>query len=135
MVIQRWQSVMLLLASVCMIFVMFLPVGFLENPMSSESATLIKPIDNPVLMIVEGLTALLLIISIFLFKNMKLQTTVVGISMLLIVACIATSVLLVSGMPDYAAIITLAAAFLLCVMACRFIRSDRRKLSESNRLR
>ncbi len=138
MVIQRWQSVMLFLAMVCMAIVMYLPFGYVLDSTSSDSWTPLMPIDRPVLLIVEALTALLLLIDIFLFKNLKLQTNVLLICMLLIVASDSSVVIMTMGNNTVFAVgssLVLIAAFVLCVMARIFIRSDKRKLSESNRLR
>lgn len=138
MVIQRWQSVMLFLALAFMGIVMSLPFGYVFDPVSPDSVSPLMPLDRPVLFVVEALTALLLLIDIFLYKNLKLQTNVLLICMLLIVASDASVVIMTMGVNQILAIgssLVLIAAFVLCIMARLFIRSDKRKLSESNRLR
>lgn len=136
MVIQRWQSVLMLLACACMVLFLFIPVGYIPAGDSPDSVTPILPLGNPILLVVSCLVALLLLINIFMFKNMKKQLMILGICMLLMGA-IEASVMFITLECEFGigSLALLTVAFILTWMARRCITRDRRKLSESDRIR
>ncbi|HRG44037.1 MAG: DUF4293 family protein [Saprospiraceae bacterium] len=92
--IQRIQSVFLLLAATCMSF-LFLPS--FDYAASSDAQIMTTPLfkdsvfntfDNIALMVMTGITSLLIFINIFLFKNRTLQLLLVKILIFLIFALI-----------------------------------------------
>ncbi len=86
MVIQRWQSIYLLLAIFAMILVFIRPFGYVEIPQGQVTSTALVPLNYPVFLIVNILTTVLLFIDIFLFRNLRLQRMVAAICILLMVA-------------------------------------------------
>ena len=72
MVIQRWQSVMLLLAVACMVVYIFMPVEVSDLNMS-QSRYVVDPKSNPGLWLPAAVSAVLYFVDIFLFKNFKNQ--------------------------------------------------------------
>ena len=140
MVIQRWQTVWLLMAAILAVVFCFLPMALVSDAMASpESVTFIRPTDLPVLFVVDGVVALL----IFLYKNTVRQRTVTLVSMLLIVVVMVTEVcyLLSWGAGAGARVEWLGSIFLLlgalvsAVLAYRGIRHDERLLRAADRLR
>lgn len=135
MVIQRWQSVLLLIASVLMCLLTFTPLA------KAADATPIGMSHAPVLLVVNILVAVLLFIAIFLFKNLKLQMRVTLISIVLMV-CLAVS----SGFVLYAGsqgaeimwtggVLLLLVALVCAVGGLRLMRRDRNILRSYDRLR
>ncbi|MDE6654388.1 MAG: DUF4293 domain-containing protein, partial [Muribaculaceae bacterium] len=79
MVIQRIQSLFLLIAGVLMAVVCFaVPVAHMED--AEGAITTVHVYDMLPVMILDLLTAVLLLISIFLFKNLKFQIKVTPVS-------------------------------------------------------
>ena len=67
MVIQRWQTLWLLVAVVLVAVFCFVPMALVtSDALNPDSATFLNPIDVPVLLVVNGVAALLLFIAIFL---------------------------------------------------------------------
>jgi len=95
MVIQRVQTLYLLISAVLMIlFITVIPVGHIgSEPIMSYKIT-------PVL-IVSILAAILILIDIFLFKNLKNQMRVCRISMLLVAATEAVIAVCYYAMPEF----------------------------------
>ncbi len=138
MVIQRWQSVLLFLACVCMVIFLFLPFGAMPDAQSPESFSPMMPIDHPVFFTLNILTAILLLIDIFLFKNLKKQKTVLLVSMVLIVAseiCVLIMTWSDSFQYEWGSSVLLAAAFFLGWMAHSLIRRDQKTLASYDRIR
>lgn len=85
--IQRIQSIFLLLASGACFSLFGLPVADTET-VQPESALFADQeftlLDNPILMILIGLAGLLLLGGIFLYKNRKLQATLSKLSIAII---------------------------------------------------
>lgn len=90
MVIQRWQSIYLLLAVFAMILVFIRPFGYVEVSEGPVTTEALVPMNYPVFLIVNILTAILLFIDIFLFRNLRLQRMVAAICILLLVASAVT---------------------------------------------
>ncbi len=138
MVIQRWQSVLLLLAAVMMAIFCFTPIATYGG---ADQAAAVYAKDAPVLLTVTLLVAVLLFISIFMYKNLKRQITVTLLSMLLIVVTIVTGIAVVyRAFPEAELIVaggvTLLVVALICALvAYRFMKSDLRKLRSYDRLR
>ena len=79
MVIQRWQSVFLLLSAIMMGFFCYLPLA-------QQGEMVFRPYDQVVYLTLNVLIVLLSMISIFLFKNLSRQKVVVKVNLLLIIA-------------------------------------------------
>lgn len=140
MVIQRKQSLFLLIAAILMGVFAFMP-----SLMDKNEVTILGGIGEGIDMvpfILSCLTALLSLITIFKFKNLKLQKSMCVINILLIIATVATicSIALMQKDCDlldsvtyYDAIPFLAIVFLL--LAHKGITHDQRLLSGSSRIR
>lgn len=138
MVIQRWQSVLLFLACICMVFFLFIPFGVAPDAQSPESLSPMLPIGYPVFFILNALAAILLFIDIFLFKNLKKQKTVLMVSMLLIVASEVCVLIMTWNDPfqyEWGSSILLAAAFFMGWMAHSLMRRDQKTLASYDRIR
>lgn len=142
MVIQRWQSLLLLIAVVLMS--VFCATPFATLPASETVGGEVTEVfvkDAPVFMIINILIAVLLFISIFLYKDLKRQMTVTLASIVLIAASIVTcGFILYVGMPDatliwFGGVTLLVVSLILAVFAYRFIRRDRNLLRSYDRLR
>lgn len=72
MVIQRWQSVMLLLAVACMVIYIFMPSEVTEINLP-QGQFVVDPKNNTGLWLPAVVSAALYFIDIFLFKNFKAQ--------------------------------------------------------------
>ena len=141
MVLQRLQSLWLLFAAVLMGLLCFMPM-FLVVDNSAPEHQFIFPADMPVLMVVSGLTALLLFVAIFLYRNTARQKSVIVISMLLTVACAIAEVCVYMGWGSIDATLQwqgsaflLAGALVFSLMAYRGIRKDENLLRAADRLR
>lgn len=103
MMIQRWQTVWLLIASVFMVIFCFMPLFLVtNNPLSPDSIVAIEPAQMPVFMLVSLLTALLLFIAIFMFKNSSRQKSVIACAIFLILGTIIASFCIWFGWTDIA---------------------------------
>lgn len=137
MVIQRWQSVLLLLAVVMMAIFCITPLATYET--GEQAAVYVK--DAPVLMTVALLVAVLLFISIFMYKNLKRQITVTLLSIMLIAVTLVTGIFVVyRACPGAELVIVggvslLVIALIFALAAYRFMKSDQRKLRSYDRLR
>jgi glucan phosphoethanolaminetransferase (alkaline phosphatase superfamily) len=141
MVIQRWQSVWLLVSAICVALFCFLPMATLFFD-GAEAAMVVKPSDNIVVMIVGLLTAALLIINIFSFKDTRRQKRMTVLSILLMVVLGACAVLMVYGTDTAAAqvewmgsLLLLVGAAAFAVLAHRCITHDEKLLKAADRLR
>lgn len=155
MVIQRWQSVFLLLAAILMAFYAFSPVaGFTFNEISYELSLLgvesLLPADGVAAVMLEPevvswplfalamLVAVLSLIAIFKFKKLKLQKTLCYACIILTVALVASLLVLVNGWSDlryYFSNCMPVLAIIAFVMAIRGISKDQKTLSSYDRLR
>ena len=130
--IQRLQSVYLLLAAALVVTSMFMPMATivtLEDPMVLSAMGAYTPgADSKLLFtmwpltIVLGLSALLALISIFLYRNRPLQMRVCNFTALLLIALQAAL-----SMP--------VVALVLNYIAYRRIRADERLVRSADRLR
>lgn len=94
MVIQRMQTVFLFIATVLMVLFTFMPFASTTTDMQVAN---LHPKDFPVYMILNLLIAVLLVISIFTFRNLKQQKKVTLLSMMLIVCSAVTGGFLLYG--------------------------------------
>lgn len=139
MVIQRWQSVLLLLAVIMV--AIFCATPFATYPGITGDAACVHVFDVPVLMIVSSLAGILLLLSIFMYKNLKHQMTVTLISAVLVVAAIATCISVTYNAFSGARLVfaggvmSLVLALLLSIGAHRLMGKDLRKLRSYDRLR
>ena len=134
MVIQRWQSVFLLLASIMMGI-------FCVLPLATQGNVDFYPYQQPVYLILNALVAVLSFIAIFLFKNLARQKMVVKVNAFLIVAsAIVGAIMIYVGMPNLdilwtAGPLLLICSFLMTIAALRRINQDDRLLKAADRIR
>lgn len=143
MVIQRWQSVWLLVAAICVATFCFLPMALMASDQPvADSITFISPADNAVVLIVGLVVALLLLLNIFSFKNTRLQKqmTILAIVLMLVLGCCA-SLMVYGSQTEDARVEWLGSIFLLlggvvfAILAFRGIRHDEKLLKAADRLR
>lgn len=79
MVIQRWQSVLLLISAIFVALAGILPYAVTANGVD------VCAVQTPVLLCVDILVALLLLIDIFLYRNLRYQMKVTRLALGLIV--------------------------------------------------
>lgn len=140
MVIQRLQTLFLLLAVVLMCIFCCTPWA----TQAAEGVAEASPVfvsEAPVLLILNIVIAVLLFISIFMFKNLKRQMTVTVLSIILICTSIATcGILLFTAYPGATFIWTGGVVLLLVALVCvlfayRFMKKDHKLLTSYDRLR
>lgn len=141
MQIQRIQSLYLLLAIVCVVVPFFMPVAYYVSLSEPVIVAPLKPMGELALAIPMGLTALMLIIDIFLYNDLRLQRRVVNFSMLFTVLDAAIiAYIVITGAENFSTIIgwssfMLVAALAFEILAKRGIDHDRDLLESANRLR
>lgn len=145
MMIQRWQSVWLLLAAILTGFFCFIPMATIaggETAADPGSFTPIYPSQMQVFFCVNLLVTLLLFLAIFLFKNTRLQKSITLISMLLILCSLATEALMLFGWNSAegqiswtGSVFLLIGGFVLAAFAYRGICKDERLLRAADRIR
>lgn len=135
MVIQRIQTLLLLLTVALMTAALFLPAA------STSSGAPVYITDFPILMIVDILVAALLFIGIFMFKNLKAQMRVTLVSILLICAVAAGGVFYLwrgaegAQIEYFGAAILLICSVLSAALAYRYMKRDHKLLRSADRLR
>ncbi len=133
MVIQRIQTLWLLIAAGMMAALYIRPIAW-----SADKAVFLS--DFPVLTVINVLIAMLLIISIFTFKNLKLQKTVTRLSLVMMaVIAVAGGFFLYRNAPDATlewagGIVLLVIAAIFDLLALRGMSRDERKLRNADRL-
>lgn len=156
MVIQRWQSVLLLITAIvmaCFTFcslgqvqledysLNFTTLGFSIEGESTEGGASGYVLYSWPMFIVSLLSAILPLINIFLYKNLSLQKMICLIEVLFILAVVGIGCIYGynSFAPHYVSwsslIVAPLLAFLADVYAYNRIESDRRKLRDADRLR
>lgn len=132
MVIQRWQSVLLLLATIFMVLLCVLPLGSgvsdINNP---DSSTPIRAIDILPLFIIGIVSAIILLISIFCYKNLNLQKRTIIAGCILLVPAIVISAIY----SLWLAVLFSALALLASVWAYTRVSADQKLLRSYDRLR
>ncbi|MCM1336333.1 MAG: DUF4293 domain-containing protein [Candidatus Amulumruptor caecigallinarius] len=133
MVIQRWQSLLLFLATVCMVVYIFLPAQITD--IETQQVIIVDPKYNLGLWIPAAVSALLYCIAIFLFKNFAAQLWTLFAANGC--AIISGALLIWATMPDTIAwtLVFPLAALILGMAARGFIRKDRATLRSYDRLR
>ena len=144
MQIQRIQTVYIFLAVVAMMIFVIVPYGEVEylasQPAVSEKLYTMYEYG---LLSPAAATVILLIVDIFLFRNLPLQRTVLTISLLLTLCCIAVVCFILfkqagaEGMDAHFSVwdILLPLAVIFEIMALGGIAKDIRLLNSYNRLR
>lgn len=133
MVIQRIQTVWLFIALVFMII-----LGC--RPFVHSGTTAMMLSDAPVLLIIDILVAVLLFLSIFLFKNLKLQKKVTILSMVMMAVLGASGAFFIyNNIPDAklewgGGIVLLIVSLFFALLAYRGMARDERKLRSSDSL-
>lgn len=156
MVIQRWQSVLLLIAAVMMGIFTFFSLGQIQTPeYTLNFTTLGFCIEGEatngaesgfiahtwILFIIALMSCIIPLINIFLFKNLPLQKKLCIIEILFIVVVAATGCYygyctISNGNISWSSlIIAPLIAFVATVMAYGRISSDQRKLLYADRIR
>ena len=143
MVIQRWQTVWLLVATVLVAVFCCIPMAIVPGEVNDpNSVTFMRPVDVPVFMVVNIVVAFVLFLYILLYNNTRRQKTLKMVSMLLIVVVMVTEVLLLyswndayGGIEWLGSIFLLLAALVFALLAYRGINHDERLLKAADRLR
>lgn len=120
----------------------FLPMALVSGDVTAaeaSSATFLMPGDLPVVMAVDILAALLLFMSIFMYRNTRRQRTLTLLSMLLIVITMVTEGLVIFNWDGdislLGSIFLLLGALVFALLAYRGIRHDENLLKAADRLR
>ena len=140
MQIQRIQTLMLLIAAIFVAVFCFCPFATLpESETAAATAVFVK--DAPVFLVLNIVVALLLVILIFMYKNLRQQMRMTVLSIVLICASIVTCgfVTFVS-FPGSTPVLLggvslLVLALIFALLALRGMKHDHRLLASSSRLR
>lgn len=141
MVIQRWQSLLLLIAVVLMCIFCSTPYARISAAEATLAPTSVFVYDAPVFLTINIVIAVVLFIAIFMYKNLRRQMTVTIISIVLMCASAVTCGFILYGtMPDAELIWTGGVLLLLVALVCalaayRFMRKDLKLLRSYDRLR
>lgn len=139
MVIQRWQNLLLLIAVVLMC--VFCATPYAVAPGADGAPAPVYVSASVVYLILNLVIAVLLVIALFFFRNLKAQMTVTLVSAILICASLITCGCMVCfAMPEAHLLIfggiSLPIVALVCAVAAyRFMRKDRNLLRSYDRLR
>lgn len=135
MVIQRWQTVFLLLAAIFIVIFCFIPVGNIDGRAVVVSS-------HPIYLALNIVAALTFFIAIFMYGNTRRQRRVAIIGMLLVVASMVMGICYICGSAapethcSYGAVcLLLPAALIEAIVAYRRILADERLLRSYDRLR
>ncbi|MCX6292052.1 MAG: DUF4293 domain-containing protein [Bacteroidetes bacterium] len=146
--IQRIQSLYLLVACVLGILLFFIPVYSLEAVKTLDGKVVqafddFNSLSNPVFLVLTSASCLVLVVTISLFKNRNLQVRLCNLSMLLI--CIFTGTVFYfsdhsASIPGSVVHYRLGCYFplvqlILCFLAMRAIRKDEELVRSAERLR
>ena len=138
--IQRVQSIWLLLAALTLVCLFFFPLLF--KSVNNTEYLLYIDGQNVGAMILNGIAILLCMVCIFQFKNRPMQKRLIMINMVLIVATAVLSVLNaslfpggISGASLHMGAALFVLALLFCTLAIRGIRKDEQLLRSADRLR
>lgn len=140
--IQRIQSLWLMLSALCAALIMFVPV--FSGAAADGLVKIFSIRENLILLLIVVLSIVIPFINIFLFKNRGLQKKLIIINMILSVLTVVTEYFSVDkfkqtfgitqGTWEISAILPFF-IILFLVFAFRGIRKDEKLLSESNRMR
>lgn len=135
MVIQRWQSVLLLISAIFVALAGILPYAVTANGVD------VCAVQTPVLLCVDILVALLLLIDIFLYRNLRYQMKVTRLALGLIVvleaAIAAYTCVGIEGatISIIGGIVMPVLALISSFVALRLMHRDYRLLRSADRLR
>ena len=138
MVIQRIQSLMLLIAAVLTAVFCFVPFASVETG-SAVSAVMVK--DAPVLLILNIVVGLLMFLIIFMYRDLRRQMRMTLLAMVLLCASIVTCGFIVFvGIPGAELVLLggvslLVLALLFALLAYRGMKRAHRLLTSADRLR
>lgn len=145
MVLQRIQTLYLLIAAIMMAVFTFLPVIQLTNDsgifLVGAVTTCGINISSLILLALDLLIVVLAVITIFLYKNLKLQIKLAGILILLVVALLGTvAVMAIMQKGISIAILQWPIAFpflalVMIMLAQKGMKHDKKLLSDSERIR
>ena len=133
MVIQRIQTLWLLIALSFTALIGFRPIAW-----SADKGVFLT--DAPVLLVIDILVAVLLIISIFSFKNIKMQKKITILSlMMMAVLAVGGGFFLYNNAPDatlelFGGIVLLAVSAIFALLAYRGMSKDQKLLRNADRL-
>lgn len=135
MVIQRWQSVLLLISAIFVALAGILPYAVTANGVD------VCAVQTPVLLCVDILVALLLLIDIFLYRNLRYQMKVTRLALgLIVVLEAAIAAYTCAGLEGatisiIGGIIMPVLALISSFVALRLMHRDYRLLRSADRLR
>ncbi|CDE57898.1 uncharacterized protein BN799_01951 [Prevotella sp. CAG:873] len=135
MVIQRWQSVLLLISAIFVALVGILPYAVTANGVD------VCAVQTPVLLCVDILVALLLLIDIFLYRNLRYQMKVTRLALgLIVVLEAAIAAYTCAGLEGatisiIGGIVMPMLALISSFVALRLMHRDYRLLRSADRLR
>lgn len=135
MVIQRWQSVLLLISAIFVALAGILPYAVTANGVD------VCAVQTPVLLCVDILVALLLLIDIFLYRNLRYQMKVTRLALgLIVVLEAAIAAYTCAGLEGatisiIGGIVMPVLALISTFVALRLMHRDYRLLRSADRLR
>lgn len=135
MVIQRWQSVLLLISAIFVALAGILPYAVTANGVD------VCAVQTPVLLCVDILVALLLLIDIFLYRNLRYQMKVTRLALgLIVVLEAAIAAYTCAGLEGatisiIGGIVMPVLALISSFVALRLMHHDYRLLRSADRLR
>lgn len=135
MVIQRWQSVLLLISAIFVALAGILPYAVTANGVD------VCAVQTPVLLCVDILVALLLLIDIFLYRNLRYQMKVTHLALgLIVVLEAAIAAYTCAGLEGatisiIGGIVMPVLALISSFVALRLMHRDYRLLRSADRLR
>lgn len=135
MVIQRWQSVLLLISAIFVALAGILPYAVTANGVDMCA------VQTPVLLCVDILVALLLLIDIFLYRNLRYQMKVTRLALgLIVVLEAAIAAYTCAGLEGatisiIGGIVMPMLALISSFVALRLMHRDYRLLRSADRLR
>lgn len=149
MVIQRIQTLMILLAIACVAVFLVVPFGFWDVELQKSSIELVqlKASAQPALLVPALIALAVMFISIFCFKKMPLQKALVALSAIIVVAmaCVVVYIMTRGFAESNPAIsvapawggggLLLIGALIALIYAHRRITADQRLLRSYDRLR
>lgn len=150
MVIQRVQTLFILLAIALTVVFFFVPFGYVDIATASEGvkSVSLKAVNETGMIVPMGLAILLMVIGVFMFKKLSVQKLLVVLSTVCLGAALITVIYFLSaGMVDVSAGdvvekvywggggLLLLAAIVSLIMAYRGISSDQRLLKSYDSFR
>ena len=145
MVLQRWQSVFLFLAAIAMAVFTFMPVMGLVTDNGTVTLSALgcneDGISSTVLLVLDCQIVILSLVTIFKYRDLKLQQRLCKINILLLIALIAVIMTMwlmqrgqaIAVLEPWIALPFVALFFTL--WASGRIKADRKLLSDSERIR